>query len=208
MSEFWEESFKENREMWGFKAADSTVKTKERFLENKVKTVLIPGFGYGRNAKVFMENGMEVEGIEISDTAIQLARTHQITVPIYHGGITSMPFNDKKYDGIYSYALLHLLPTGERQQFIKDCYEQLEDGGLMVFVTISQESPMYAKGKKIAENYFEIMPNLTMYFYNEQAIQKDFAEVGLKKVEKIIEPHKENPDKEPFIFTMITCQKS
>lgn len=41
-----------------------------------VKNILIPGIGYGRNAQVFRENGMSVTGIEISQTAIDLAKKH------------------------------------------------------------------------------------------------------------------------------------
>ena len=45
MTEFWEEAFKEKQEMWGFKPAKSAILTKDFFIENKVKTVLIPGIG-------------------------------------------------------------------------------------------------------------------------------------------------------------------
>ena len=38
---------------------------------DKVKDILIPGVGYGRNAKVFIDNGINVTGIEISKTATQ-----------------------------------------------------------------------------------------------------------------------------------------
>jgi SAM-dependent methyltransferase len=38
--------------------------------------ILIAGFGYGRNAKVFTDNGIKVTGIEISETAIDLAKKH------------------------------------------------------------------------------------------------------------------------------------
>lgn len=66
MTEFWEEAFKDKQEMWGLEPAKSTILTKDFFVENKVKTVLIPGIGYGRNAQIFSDNGMSVTGIEIS----------------------------------------------------------------------------------------------------------------------------------------------
>jgi hypothetical protein len=34
---------------------------------------LIPGIGYGRNAKLFIDNGLKVTGIEIADSAISIA---------------------------------------------------------------------------------------------------------------------------------------
>ncbi|UZJ63887.1 hypothetical protein OKW96_15930 [Sphingobacterium sp. KU25419] len=51
MIEFWEEAFKDKQEMWGLNPAKSTVLTKDFFVENGVKNVLIPGIGYGRNAQ-------------------------------------------------------------------------------------------------------------------------------------------------------------
>jgi len=60
--------------MWGFEPAKSAVLAKDFFVEHKVKNILIPGIGYGCNAKVFMDNGMSVTGIEISQTAIDLAK--------------------------------------------------------------------------------------------------------------------------------------
>lgn len=74
MTEFWEEAFKDKQEMWGFEPAKSAILAKDFFVEHKIKDVLIPGFGYGRNAKIFMDHGMTVTGIEISQTAIDLAR--------------------------------------------------------------------------------------------------------------------------------------
>ena len=73
MTEFWEEAFKNKQEMWGLAPAKSTVLTHDFFVVNGIKNVLIPGIGYGRNAKIFRDSGMAVTGIEISQTAIGLA---------------------------------------------------------------------------------------------------------------------------------------
>ena len=74
MTEFWESNFKEKQEMWGLKPAQSALLTKDFFLEKSIKNILVPGIGYGRNARPFIDNGFEVTGIEISKTAIDLAR--------------------------------------------------------------------------------------------------------------------------------------
>jgi hypothetical protein len=60
MTEFWETSFLEKQTMWGFGPSDSAILTKDFFLEQKVKDILIPGIGYGRNAKIFHDNGISV----------------------------------------------------------------------------------------------------------------------------------------------------
>lgn len=56
----------------GFEPSDSAILTKDFFLEKQVKDIFIPGFGYGRNAKAFIDNVRNVTDIEISKTAVKL----------------------------------------------------------------------------------------------------------------------------------------
>ncbi|TLS51834.1 class I SAM-dependent methyltransferase [Paenibacillus antri] len=208
MTEFWETSFIENQMMWGFEPSDSAILVKDFFLEKKVNDILIPGIGYGRNAKIFIDNGIHVTGIEISKTAIDLARQKGLDVPIFHGSVTDMPFDNKLYDGIFSYALIHLLNHQERAKFIKDCYDQLKPNGYMIFTTISKEAPMYGKGKRLGKDYFEIMEGVKMFFYDSDSIKQEFGTYGLIEVSEIVEPHKNMENKPPFKFTMVKCQKA
>ncbi|MFE8700826.1 class I SAM-dependent methyltransferase [Cytobacillus sp. FJAT-54145] len=193
--------------MWGFEPSDSAILTKDFFLEKKVKDILIPGIGYGRNAKVFIDNEINVTGIEISKTAIDLARENGLHIPIFHGPVNDMPFENKLYDGIFCYALIHLLNKDERAKFIQDCYNQLKPNGYMIFTTISKETPMYGKGKQLSEDYFEIMEGVKMFFYNSETIKQEFGQYGLLETSEIVEPHKDNEDKPPFKFIMVKCQK-
>lgn len=147
MAEFWEEAFKDKQEMWGFEPAKSTVLTKDFFVEHKIKNMLIPGIGYGRNAQIFIDNGMTVTGIEISQTAIDLAQKHfgkELT--IYHGSVTKMPFDNKLYDGIFCYGLIYLLDKDERKKLIRDCFNQLTENGFMLFTAIIKDAGTYGQG--------------------------------------------------------------
>ncbi|WP_336773322.1 class I SAM-dependent methyltransferase [Paenibacillus sp. MMO-58] len=207
MTEFWEASFVENQTMWGYEPSDSSILTKDFFLEKNVKDILIPGIGYGRNAKIFTDNGIQVTGIEISGTAINLAKEAGLPIPIFHGSVAEMPFDNKLYDGVYSYALIHLLSSGEREKFIKDCYNQLKPGGCMVFTTISKDAPMFGKGKQLDKDYYEIMEGLKMFFYDTDSIRQEFGHYGLFEILEIEEPNKHAPNKPSFHFLMIKCQK-
>lgn len=45
---------------------------------------------------------MSVTGIEISETAIFLARTQLgLEIPIHHGSVSNMPFDARWYDGVF-----------------------------------------------------------------------------------------------------------
>ncbi len=198
--EFWESSFIEKKEMWGFEPAHSAVLAKDFFVEKSIKNILIPGIGYGRNAQIFKENGIEVTGIEISGTAIEMARKHYGTdMVIYHGSVTDMPFDNRQYDGIFCYALIHLLDKAERLKLIQDCYSQLEKGGYMVFTAISKAADTYGKGKFISEDRYEVFEGVQLFFYDENSVQDEFGNAGLTEFTTIQENY-------PFFF--ITCKKS
>ncbi|WP_038006596.1 class I SAM-dependent methyltransferase [Terrimonas ferruginea] len=186
--EFWESAFRDKQEMWGPEPAQAAIIAKEYFIENGVKNVLIPGIGYGRNAQLFLEAGMQVTGIEISATAIALAKKHYgEKISIHHGSVTGMPFDDQKYDGIFCYALIHLLDTEERKKLVRDCFNQLEEGGYMVFTAITKEAATYGQGKLIGKDRYEQFGGVRVFFYDDESIQDEFKEAGLIEVSKITE---------------------
>lgn len=146
MAEFWETSFQDKQMMWGEGPALSALFARDYFLKHNVKSVLIPGMGYGRNAKPFLEAGMSLSGIEISQTAIDLAKGPMgLDITMHHGSVCDMPFDDQSYEGIFCYGLIHLLDGSHREKLIKDCQAQLTQGGHMIFTAISTKSPNYGK---------------------------------------------------------------
>ena len=207
MTDFWEQNFREKQTMWGFEPADSAITVKDFFVKEKTDEILIPGIGYGRNASIFFENGIKVTGIEISETAIRLARENNLKIPIYHGSVADMPFDGKFYGGIFSYALIHLLNNRERKKFISDCYHQLKTGGYMFFTTISKKDALYAKGNPVSKDRFEITKGAKVFFYDAESIRKEFEKFGLIDYSEIEEPVKFVKNSLPMKFMLIKCKK-
>ncbi|MBI4805894.1 MAG: class I SAM-dependent methyltransferase [Desulfovibrio sp.] len=207
MTEFWESSFIEKQTMWGFEPSDSAILAKDFFLERKIKDILIPGFGYGRNAKVFIDNEISVTGIEISRTAIDLARKNGIDVDIHYGPVSAMPFDGKLYGGIFCFALIHLLNNRERKKFIEDCYSQLQPNGYMIFTTVSKKAPMFGKGRLLSKNRFEVMKGVKVFFYDSDSIRREFGKYGLVEFSEIDEPSKNMDNKPSIRFVLIKCKK-
>lgn len=208
MAEFWETSFKEKQEMWGWDPADSARRALELFKDNGFTKILVPGFGYGRNAKVFIENNFAVTGIEISETAVEIAnKEFDGKVKVYHGNVSLMPFDDNEYDGIFCYALIHLLSESERAKLLSDCYNQLRKNGYMVFVTISKNDFRFGNGKIIGEDLFEVWPGLNLFFYDINSINSEFSRYGLVEAKEIYEPENTQVDKPSQRFWNIICKK-
>jgi len=208
MSEFWEEMFQKIGTLWQFEPAESAILTSNLFSENEFRKILIPGVGYGRNAKPFIEKGLEVTGIEISETAIRLARENDLNFPIYHGSVAQMPFDDSVYDGIFCYALIHLLNQNERRQFLKNCYNQLRSEGMMVFISVSKSSKLYEHGKLISKDRFRMQNGLDVYFYDQDSIRREFGKYGLIEYREIEEPVKHMENEAPMKFWMVICRKN
>lgn len=204
MTEFWESAFKNNEKMWGENPTDNARAVLTLMQKLAIKSVLIPGFGYGRNAKVFYDEGFDVTGIEISKTAIKRARKQfGSEVTIYHGSVTQMPFDTIQYPSVYCYSLIHLLNKADRIKLINDCYAQLKPDGIMVFVALSINDKRFGCGEKVEKNTFYSPQGLTLYFYDEASIKEVFGPYNIVEAKEIKEPEEEPTE----IHWMVVCRK-
>lgn len=202
MDGFWEEAFKNKQAMWGEQPTISAIETCKHFKSLGFQKILIPGFGYGRNARPFLDSGFEVTGIEISKTAIELA--YQLLggeIKVFHGPVGGMPFDQETYDGIFCHALIHLLKSNEREQLLANCHGQMRSGGLMVFTTITKHASTYGVGEKLGKDLFKTKDGVELFFYDEETIKEEFGKFGLVEATVV----EEAPATK---FWKIVCQKA
>lgn len=67
MPESWETAFTEKLLMWGLGPARSALLARDCFARAGAKEILIPGVGYGRNAKVFLDHGIRHRDRDLGD---------------------------------------------------------------------------------------------------------------------------------------------
>jgi cyclopropane fatty-acyl-phospholipid synthase-like methyltransferase len=200
--EFWETAFLDKQLMWGEASTNTAHAAVRLFKENGFQNILIPGFGYGRNAKPFFDAGFKVAGIEISRTAINLSRKFLgFNADIFEGSVDDMPFDSNEYDGIFCHALIHLLGTEKRSLFISRCFSQLKLNGIMIFTAITKHAPTYGIGECISTDTFKTKDGVNLFFYDEQAIKTEFENFGLIE-SSIVE---EQPSTK---FWKIICEKN
>lgn len=207
MPEYWETRFKNEGAMWKSEPSDSAIIALEIFTNNKINNILIPGIGYGRNAIVFTNNGFKVTGIEISRSAIDLANKSGLNCKIHHGSVTLMPFDDEKFDGIFCYALIHVLNSRERRGFLKSCYNQLIPGGVMIFVVACKQTNLYGRGRYLSKDRFEISKGLKVFFFDAESIAREFKNLGLIEFKNIEEPVKFMEGEDPVKMIFVVCKK-
>jgi SAM-dependent methyltransferase len=207
-ADYWETRFSAEGEMWKFEPADSAWIVLELFRKNRLRKILIPGMGYGRNARLFANNGFQVTGIEISQSAISLARANGMNFPVHHGSVVHMPFDNDTYDGIFCYATAHLLNKNERRKFISECYKQLNPGGFMVFTVASDRMSLFGQGKKLSTNRYRIQPGLDVYFYTDAALESEFGPYHIIEYRDIEEPVKFMENQQPVLLKLVICRKT
>ncbi len=181
MNTFWEERFREEGRIWGDTPSRTAAYAIELFKKARVREVLIPGSGYGRNAAAFVRAGFEVTGIEISDTALNLARHGSPEVRYHHGSVLEMPFDDSMYDGIFCFNVLHLFRKHDRAVFLQRCREQLKEGGVMFFVVFSDTESSYGTGRMVEEDTFESKPGREVHYYSREDLVSEFPGLEILK---------------------------
>jgi len=208
MKSYWESKFSNKGALWNFEPSDSAKIALEIFRNKDFKNILIPGIGYGRNAKPFLDAGFKVTGIELAGSAINIARINGIDCTIHKGSVTAMPFDNEIFDAVYCYALLHLLNKNERQHFLRSCFNQLKDDGLLIFVVTSKKMDLYGKGKYLSRDRFEIEPGLKVFFYDPDSIVREFSTFGLAEYKEIDEPVKFMEGVDPLKLYYVVCKKA
>lgn len=200
----WDRAFIKSQMMWGTEPTLSARLARDLFVARDVHSVLLPGAGYGRNAKPFLDAGMDVTGIEVSATAIALARSELgLDFPIHEGSVTAMPFDAHVYEAVFAYGLLYLLDADARTKLLADCARQLKPGGPMVFVLVSKQAEMYGRGTQIGDDCYENEAGIRVYFYDEDSVRRDFGPYGLESCTIVDEPSPHGRST-PFLYVVCT----
>jgi SAM-dependent methyltransferase len=188
MSTFWEERFRDEGKIWGDTPSRTAIYAIELFKKAGVRDVLIPGSGYGRNAEAFAKAGFLVTGIEISTTAVALARQNSPGIKYFHESVSDMPFDGSMYDSIYCFNVLHLFRKADRAEFLQKCRNQLNDGGVMFFVVFSDKEPGFGRGRMVEDNTFESKPGREVHYYSDEDLVSEFQSLEILETGMIEDP--------------------
>ena len=188
MNNFWEERFREEGRIWGDTPSRTAEYAIDLFRKAGVHDVLVPGSGYGRNAEAFARTGFEVTGIELSETAVALAKQTSPDIRYHQGSVLDMPFDDSVYDGIYCFNVLHLFRKHERAAFLQRCREQLGEGGVIFFAVFSNKEPSLGTGRQIEENTFESKPGREVHYYSEDDLRSEFSDLEILETGMMEDP--------------------
>jgi SAM-dependent methyltransferase len=174
MKKYWEGRYAAESHIWGEGPSSSAAMALERFRRAGVRTLLVPGAGYGRNAAVFSRAGFAVTGIEISGEACRLAGKSFPEITMVCGSVTGLAPGGARYDAIYCFNLLHLFLADDRERIIGGWRETLAGPGLVFCVVHSEQDAGYGRGPEMEPGTFESKPGRPVHYFTETDLGAHF----------------------------------
>jgi SAM-dependent methyltransferase len=177
--DYWDRRFEDEGKIWGELPSRTAQYALELFRSANVKSVLIPGSGYGRHTKFLSTHGFDVTGVEISSVACNLAREFDPLSRFYNASVLDMSFDTNRYDAIYCFNVLHLFRENDRYVFIQQCDNKLNKGGLMFFTVFSEKELSFRQGREVERNTFESRPGRPAHYFTEADLKAHFVKYHL-----------------------------
>lgn len=139
---FWESSWKLESAEELYRYLDGYYKLKnpviDLFQQHGVKTVCDAACGFGGYMLAFASNGFEVQGFDISKTAVGIARKGLEKFQIDASGIKvanilATGYADASFDGVIANSVLDHLKAEDAKKALNELFRITKEGGLVMF---------------------------------------------------------------------------
>jgi len=162
------------------------------FLKNKkVGTVLELGCGGGRDAVFFTKKGLRVVALDNFESEKQQLKLQQAGIKFINSDIKDIKLKANSFDVIYAHLSLHYFNEKDTQSIFAKLYKILKPGGYLFVKCKSTADPLFGKGKKIEDDFYEFEHR--RHFFTKEYMQKnlqDFAIIKIQKTNSFINPGK------------------
>ena len=156
---------------------------------NKTDKILDAGCGTGRNLRWFLQNGIDISGIDMSADAINNLKKEQPDLPagnLLVASVEHTPFAENQFDHIIISAVLHFAESTEQfNKMITEMVRILRPGGSL-FIRMTSDIGIEEKVKLIADGVY-LIPDGSKRFLLTKVL---LAECMLKNNLSFIEPLK------------------
>ena len=122
----------------------------DRFNFKIGQSLLEPGVGTGEHLKLFRKLGLEVEGFDLSNDAIDFSP--DLNIKILNSDKEKWPYDDCSFDIVYSKSFIEHLY--EPINYVRESFRVLKHGGLLLTLTPDWE----ANYKIFFDDYTHVSP--------------------------------------------------
>ncbi|UCE29250.1 MAG: class I SAM-dependent methyltransferase [Candidatus Bathyarchaeota archaeon] len=131
------------------------------FKQSSVETVLDLGCGTGRHSIFLAKEGFRTIGIEVSKSALRLARKWAqreklLNVDLLRASMTNIPFRDCCFGAVVGVSVIHHAVIEDIEATVGEIYRILNQNGYFLANVASVEDPRYGIGQKVEDSTFRI----------------------------------------------------
>ena len=182
-NDFYEMDVKEHEEL-----SEPTYFAKAMFEKYMTagKTLIELGCGNGRDSLWFAEMGLQVTGLDISQTAIKKLQSSRIPANcmfICEDFVNVESIYQIQYDYCYSRFTLHAINEQQEQQTLLKVSETLKEQGYFFIEARSVRDGKYGAGKKVERNAYIFDGHYRRFLVLEELVEK-LEKLGFEIIEK------------------------
>ncbi len=174
----WEKDYKMRGELWRGPFLSFSF---QNYLPAGAK-VLELGCGDGKTLTSLITSGFKVTGIDVSPSAIKLARKKVgRKAKLVVGDVCGLPFSHGSFDAVVAVHVLDHLTASERRKAVIEINRVLKKGGLLFFEGFSQNDFRFANGVVVEKNTFRRKNNVWYHYFSVAEVKRMFK--GFEVVE-------------------------
>lgn len=183
-SEVWDNLYQQRKSLLSYPDSSFVTLLHRHLTTAKHGHILDYGFGGGANMRVMLKRGHKVDGIEISDTVIEINNQileEQNLVATLHNvqSHEALPFTDEKFDAVVAWHVLGYNSLSSLQSRICEFIRVLKKGGCFIGTIPAYGDVSHDSGE--AKNAFEFVSKVPtqngaqiVCFESEQAVCEAF----------------------------------
>ena len=186
--EFWNGKYANEKNIWGEKPVKVIGECEAVFRNYGVKNILVMAAGYGRNGKYFTEKGYRVDGIEISDEAINIGKSFAPEINFIKGNVLDAD-TQKEYDAVFCFDIMQIFLKDERKTLVERCVKHCRPSGLVMLSCLSKADALFGKGREIEKDTFDGNNGLHFHYCDENEMRNINAALETVKLEHFRESY-------------------
>ncbi|MFD3157245.1 class I SAM-dependent methyltransferase [Haloimpatiens sp. FM7330] len=181
----WEKSYQNTKQLW---SSNPDAKLMQYFDLIEKGSLLDLGIGEGRNVVPFALTGFNIDGVDISETALERCRKNinkdNLIINLTNCDLTKYDVKKNEYTLIIAANVLNFFKKSDIEIIIKKIKDGLKEDGIIYLSVFSTLDPQYnllkTSKKQIEDNTFYIDERDTYkHFFTKEELNKYFSDFEL-----------------------------
>jgi SAM-dependent methyltransferase len=176
----WDSTYSQRMDFFGEGASQLGVHALIVFQSHDAKKILELGCGQGRDTIYLAENGMEVTGLDYSETGLCQVKDKAAQKGV-EGSIVlkvgdarkGLPFEDGSFDGCFSHMFFTMqFPEKELFFIFSEVLRVLKPGGLNIYSVRNVNDPHFGMGMHHGEDMWQNPLGFIVHFFSEDKVRR------------------------------------